>query len=242
MENMRNKTVGEIVKLDFRAAYVFNSYGIDFCCGGKISVAAACAANGCDESKLIGDLESLEYQSGSAAHDFDSWNISFLTDYIINTHHEYVVKAIQQILPLAQKVVEVHGAKHSELKIIQDLFQQLSNELLLHLQKEELVLFPNIKKLSEAKSDEKNVDKPDFGSLKIPISVMETEHETTSIIMKRLSKLSKNYTSPIDACEAFRVFFGKLKEFQDDLHMHIHLENNILFPKVIEMEQASIEI
>lgn len=237
MENLRNKTVGEIVKSDFRAADVFSGYGIDFCCGGKISVADACASNGCDEDKLISELEALQYQTGSAAHDFDSWKIDFLADYIINTHHQYVSKAIPQILPLAQKVAEVHGANHSEVVLINDLFQQLANELNMHMQKEEVVLFPYIKKLVAAENSGGCTDGSCFGSIASPISVMEQEHETAGIILKQLYHLSNDYTAPEDACNTFRVLYGKLKEFEDDLHRHIHLENNILFPKAIELEQ-----
>lgn len=238
MENLRNKSVGEIVKLDFRAADVFSSYGIDFCCGGKISVAEACANAKCDEAIVISSLEALQNQSGSAAHDFDSWNIGFLTDYIINTHHQYVTKAIPQILPLAQKVAEVHGANHSEVILINESFQLLANELTMHMQKEEMVLFPYIKKLVESESAGSCSDGACFGSIASPIAVMEQEHETAGIILKQLFRLSNGYTPPEDACNTFRVLFGKLKEFEDDLHRHIHLENNILFPKATEMEHA----
>lgn len=238
MENLRNKSVGELVKLDFRAADVFSSYGIDFCCGGKISVAEACASSGCDEQKVISDLEALQHQAGSATHDFDSWKIDFLSDYIINTHHQYVTKTIPQILPLAQKVAEVHGAHHSEVVVIYDLFQQLANELLMHMQKEEMVLFPYIKKLVAAESAGSCNDPSCFGTIASPISVMEQEHETAGIILKQLYRLSDGYSAPEDACNTYRVLYGKLKEFEDDLHRHIHLENNILFPKAIELEQA----
>jgi len=238
MENLRNKSVGELVKLDFRAADVFSSYGIDFCCGGKISVAEACASSGCDEQKVIRDLEALQHQSGSAVYDFDSWKIDFLSDYIINTHHQYVTKTIPQILPLAQKVAEVHGAHHSEVVVIYDLFQQLANELLMHMQKEEMVLFPYIKKLVASEAAGSCNDPSCFGTIASPISVMEQEHETAGIILKQLYRLSGGYTAPEDACNTYRVLYGKLKEFEDDLHRHIHLENNILFPKAIEMEQA----
>ena len=136
MENLRNKTVGEIVKDDFRAADIFTNHGIDFCCGGKISVAEACADKGCDESEVIGQLEMLQYQTGTNTHDFDSWKLDFLADYIINTHHQYVTKSIPQIMPLAQKVAEVHGANHPEVIRIHELFQQLANELIMHLQKD----------------------------------------------------------------------------------------------------------
>lgn len=238
MENLRNKTVGEIVKLDFRAADVFSSYGIDFCCGGKVSVADACASSGSNEARVIAELEALQHKAGSAAHDFDSWNIGFLADYIQNTHHQYVTKAIPQILPLAQKVAEVHGAHHPEVIRINELFQDLADELQSHMQKEEHVLFPYIKKLVAAESAGSCNDPSCFGSILAPISVMEQEHENAGVILKQLFNLSDGYTAPEDACNTFRVLYGKLKEFEDDLHRHIHLENNILFPKAIELEQA----
>lgn len=238
MENIRNKSVGEIVKLDFRAADVFSSYGIDFCCGGKISVAEACANAKTDESLVISALENLKNQQGSAVHDFDSWNIGFLADYIQNTHHQYVSKAIPQILPLAQKVADVHGEHHPEVIVVNELFNDLADELLSHMQKEEQILFPYIKKLVADESAGKCSDPSCFGSILAPISVMEQEHENAGVILKQLFNLSDGYTAPEDACNTFRVLYGKLKEFEDDLHRHIHLENNILFPKAIEMEQA----
>jgi len=237
MENIRNTSVGEIVKLDFRAADVFSNYGIDFCCGGKISVAEACANAKAEESIVISALENLKNQSGSAVHDFDSWNIGFLADYIQNTHHQYVKKAIPQILPLVQKVADVHGDHHSEVIRINELFQDLAEELLAHLQKEEMILFPYIKKLVADESVGKCTDPDCFGSIGSPISVMEAEHENAGLILKEMYRISDGYSAPEDACNTFRVLYGKLKEFEDDLHRHIHLENNILFPKAIEKEQ-----
>jgi regulator of cell morphogenesis and NO signaling len=238
MENIRNKSVGEIVKLDFRAADVFSSYGIDFCCGGKISVAEACVNAKTDMSLVISALESMKNLQASAVHDFNSWNIGFLADYIQNTHHQYVSKAIPQILPLAQKVADVHGEHHSEVIMINELFNDLADELLSHMQKEEQILFPYIKQLVVNKSAGNCESDSCFGSVMGPISVMEQEHENAGVILKELFRLSDGYTPPEDACNTFRVLYGKLKEFEDDLHRHIHLENNILFPKAIEMEQS----
>jgi regulator of cell morphogenesis and NO signaling len=238
MENIRNKSVGEIVKLDFRAADVFSNYGIDFCCGGKISVAEACANAKTEELLVISALEKMQNQAGSAVHDFDSWNIGFLADYIQNTHHQYVSKAIPQILPLAQKVADVHGEHHPEVLRINELFNNLADELLSHMQKEEQILFPYIKQLVVSTSTGNCSADSCFGTVAGPISVMEKEHENAGVILKELFRLSDGYTPPVDACNTFRVLYGKLKEFEDDLHRHIHLENNILFPKAIEMEQA----
>jgi len=190
-------------------------------------------------SNIINHLaEEITHQEVLPTPNYSGWNCDYLTDYIVQKHHEYVNQAIPQILPLAKKVVEVHGAKHTELVIIQSLFQQLSNEMLLHMKKEELVLFPYIKKLSRIESDGKAIDKSDFGSIKSPVSVMEIEHETAGIMMTRLSKLSNNYTPPADACNTFQSFFCMLKEFEADLHMHVNLENNILHPKAMALEQA----
>jgi regulator of cell morphogenesis and NO signaling len=171
-------------------------------------------------------------------YDFDSWSLDFLSDYIVNTHHKYVSKAIPQILPLAQKVAEVHGEKHPEVVVINELFNGLADELMSHMQKEEMILFPYIKKLVVEESAGKCDDPACFGSIGSPISVLEAEHENAGVILKELYRLSAGYQVPEDACNTFRVLFGKLKEFEDDLHRHIHLENNILFPKAIEMEQA----
>ncbi len=238
MENLRDKTVGEIVKDDFRAADVFSSYGIDFCCGGKISVAEACLNTKTDEALVITALENLKNQTGSGVYNFDSWNIGFLADYIIHTHHQYVSKAIPQILPLAQKVAEVHGEHHPAVIRINELFNDLAEELLSHMQKEERILFPFIKQLVVNESAGNCTTESCFGTVMGPISVMEQEHENAGVILKEMFRLSDGYTPPEDACNTFRVLFGKLKEFEDDLHRHIHLENNILFPKAIEMEQA----
>ncbi|MFY9152620.1 MAG: iron-sulfur cluster repair di-iron protein [Prolixibacteraceae bacterium] len=238
MENIRNISVGEIVKLDFRAADVFSNFGIDFCCGGKISVSEACVNSNCDEAKVINSLEALKNQTGSHAPDFDSWDIGFLADYIQNTHHQYVSKTIPQILPLAQKVADVHGDHHAEVIRINVLFQDLAEELLQHMKKEEQILFPYIKKLVAEESAGKCSDPGCFGSIGSPISVMEAEHENAGVILKEIFRLSDGYQVPEDACNTFRVLYGKLKEFEDDLHRHIHLENNILFPKAIEMEQV----
>ena len=194
-------------------------------------------------SKIINNLpDEIANQEVLATHNYNDWNCDCLIDHIIQTHHQYVNQTIPEILPLVQKVVEVHGTKHTELAIIQSLFQQISNEMLLHMKKEELVLFPYIKKLILAEANRTGVDEPSFGSVRIPISVVETEHETAGIIQKRLSQLSNNYTPPEDACNTFRVLYDKLKEFEYDLNRHVHLENDILHPKAIALEHELMVI
>ena len=189
-------------------------------------------------NSINSSAEEITNQEVLSTHNYNEWNCDYLSDYIIQTHHQYVKNAILQIKPLTSEVIDLHGTKHSELAIIQSLFKQVSNEMLLHMKKEELVLFPYFKKLNQAKSEETSVDRPGFGSVKIPTKVMETEHETAGIMMQRLSKLSNNFTPPDDASNTFRVLYEKLKEFDDDLHLHVYLENDILHPKAIALEEV----
>lgn len=238
----RTNTVGEIVRLNFKAAEVFNNHGIDFCCGGKVSLADACESGNCDIDLIIHELEALNTGNGNAVHNFDAWGIGFLSDYIKNTHHQYVKTEIPLILPLAKKVAEVHGENHSELIRISELFQDLAEELTSHLNKEEQILFPYVKKMEEEQLAGKCSGPNCFGSIESPISVMEAEHENAGVILKEMFRLSNGYMVPDDACNTFRLLFDKMKAFENDLHQHIHLENNILFPKAIQMEKIYSEV
>jgi len=190
--------------------------------------------------EIIGNtsVEKTSNQERVADHDFEAWNCDFMADYIVRTHHHYEINAIPHIQPLIDRVVEIHGENHSELKLIKDLFRQLSNELLLHMQKEELVLFPFIKKLTEAESGFNPITPPAFGSVKSPISVMNMEHRTSSLMLNKLFRLGNGYQIPDDADETFHELYINLKEFDDDLRRHIHIEDNILFPKTIELEKT----
>jgi regulator of cell morphogenesis and NO signaling len=183
-------------------------------------------------------IENTSNQGRITDHDFEAWNCDFMADYIVQTHHQYEINAIPQIQSLIDRVVEMHGANHSELKLIKDLFGQLSNELLLHMQKEELVLFPFIKKLTEAESSFKPLTPPAFGSVKSPISVMNMEHQTSSLMLNNLKRLGNDYQIPDDADTAFHELYINLKVFDNDLRRHIHIEDNILFPKTIELEKS----
>lgn len=236
MSKIKEKAVGEIVRENFKAADILSEHGIDFCCGGKISLATACEEKGTDVNKVILELAKLEGSGAVGSLDFDNWDLGFLIDFIINTHHKYVSSAIPQIIPLAQKVAEVHGEIHPEVIQIRDLFEGLADELLSHMQKEEQILFPFIKKLLDTTTSQDEIDNFHCATVQGPISVMEAEHDNAGIVLKEISKLSNGYTLPEGACNTFRVLYGKLNEFENDLHRHIHLENNILFPKSLKLE------
>lgn len=231
------ETIGELVAKDYRKAQVLKKYGIDFCCGGKKTVSEVCKKKGIDQTQLEKDLFIAEQQTTNSEHDFQKWDIGFLSDYIINTHHRYVKDNTPFINELAQKVARVHGTNHSELIRVAEIFEQLSRNLMLHMVKEEKILFPSIKELTHYKKVGAIIPADDFGPVSTPIQVMESEHEQVGEDFEQIRALTANYQLPADACRSYTVLFNKLEEYENDLHRHVHLENNILFPRAIEVER-----
>jgi len=231
-------TIGEMVADDFRKAEVFKKFNIDFCCGGKKTVTQACNDKKIDYMEVEMALNKIDSQTSSSQHNFTEWKLDFLIDYILNTHHEYVKNSIPVLLEYTRKVAKVHGAAHPEVISIANSFYEASDELIGHMYKEENILFPYIKELVTLKDKQAISSNCNFGTVQNPINVMEAEHETVGDIFKKIKELSNNYTPPQGACTTYKVAFLKLKEFEDDLHQHIHLENNILFPKSIELERG----
>lgn len=239
MENIDSKTVAEIVTANIKTADVFKKNGIDFCCGGHVSVQEICAKKGVDYALLREEILNLG-DAPKTAHDFNTWELDFLADYIINTHHKYVVEANNIIAQYADKVAKVHGHHYTEVVEINELFKEVAAELTNHMHKEEMILFPHIKEMALAKKQEKKIPTPPFGSIQNPITMMEDEHTGAGDILRKIVELSNNYTPPTGACNTFRALYSKLEEYQNDLFQHIHLENNILFPKAILLEKELI--
>lgn len=235
MENIENKTVAEIVTENIKTADIFKKNGIDFCCGGNIKIQEVCEKKGIDYNTIKDELLNTNHEH-STAHNFNSWELDFLTDYIINTHHKYVIEATNIIIQYSDKVAKVHGHHYSEVVKINELFHAIANELKMHMHKEEMILFPFIKQLAEAKKNKSTLHPPAFGTIRNPINMMEAEHDDAGDMIKQIAKLSNNFTEPEGACNTFRALYAKLEEFQNDLFQHIHLENNILFPKAIALE------
>lgn len=230
-------TVGELVSQDWRKAEVFKKYGIDFCCGGKQSVEEACARKGVDPTQVETELREIESKGITNAQNFNAWELDFLADYIINNHHSYVKEAIPFIDELCHKVSRVHGDYHPELLEIEKHAADVIDELTQHMRKEEMILFPYIKKLVEASRNNTSIQSPPFGTIANPINMMEAEHTSAGSSMESIETLSNHFTPPQEACMSYRVLFAKFQEFLQDLHQHIHLENNILFPKALKLEQ-----
>jgi regulator of cell morphogenesis and NO signaling len=231
---MENKTVAQIVASDMRTAIIFKKYGIDFCCGGGKPVSEACKGAEIEASTIFNEIEMLD--ATKADRDFDTIDLDVLANHILETHHKYVKEATPIIIQFADKVAKVHGDHNPENIEIARLFHEVAIELQQHLMKEEGILFPHIINLAIANRNGEKISVP-FGSVQNPIRMMEHEHDTAGDIFKQIEKLSNNFTPPAHACNTYKALYHHLKEFQDDLHIHIHLENNILFSKAIALEK-----
>jgi regulator of cell morphogenesis and NO signaling len=234
--NMSNQTtieptIGEIVANDFRAASMFKEAGIDFCCGGNKSLSEACKEKGADPSRLTEQLEALTQTPVTGAMNFKEWDLSFLSDYIVNTHHKFVLKNLPELVFYTQKIANVHGDHHPELIEVAALFTRINEELLQHLKNEEEVLFPAIKEA------EKNTSAAIKSTIISEITRMQGEHEFAGGAMDKINVLTNNYLIPLDACNTYHVSLKLLEQFEDDLHIHVHLENNILYPKALKLAQ-----
>ena len=237
MENNLKLTVGEIVSKDFRTASVFAKHGIDFCCGGYQTLEEACKKQSVDVAKLQKELEEVR-QSEEKTTDFNAMALDSLVNYIEETYHTYIREKTPALLQFLKKINEVHGANHPELAEIYNLFSQSAMDLSMHLQKEEQILFPIIRDYVEAEKSGAAAEQGHCGTVKNPISVMMGEHDMEGERFRKISELSKGYTVPADGCNTYRAAYEMLDEFERKLHEHIHLENNILFPKAIELEKS----
>ena len=239
MKITENNTVAEVVTYNIKTADIFKKHGIDFCCGGGISIRKSMRKETIFLSTELEQELSLVNNPVSNAYNYDNWKLDFLVDHIENIHHSYVEENTAIVLQYAAKVAKVHGHHYTEVVEINKLFIEVAQELAAHMKKEELILFPFIKQLVKADKEGVKVNQPHFGTVNNPIAMMEEEHENAGDIFKDIKKLSNNYTPPEGACNTFKALYAKLDEFEQDLHQHIHLENNILFPKAILLEKKS---
>lgn len=234
---METTTVRSMVTKDFRSAAIFEKYSIDFCCHGNVSLDAACNEKGVPIEKVRADLALLLKDTSNNLDSFVSWELDKLADYIVQTHHSYVRSTIPTLLAHTDKIAAVHGERHAELLKIRDIFEGVGEEMAAHLLKEERVLFPFIKALAESARSGLPTQRPPFQTIQNPIRMMEAEHVSAGDGMGNIRVASRQYAVPTDACTTFRITYQELEAFEMDLHKHVHLENNILFPKAIELER-----
>jgi regulator of cell morphogenesis and NO signaling len=236
MEITFQKSVGEVVALDYRAAAVFEKYGIDFCCKGHKSIDEACESRNIMTEEVMRELKKLGVSVDSHFTDYRSWSASLLVDYIEEKHHRYVEQKTPVILRYLEKLCNAHGDRHPELHEVNRLFRESAAEMAQHMKKEELILFPRIRQLVGFSTGGFDQNPLTPGMVQQPIKVMMEEHNAEGDRFKTIDSLTQHYHPPADACNTYKVTFALLQEFENDLHLHIHLENNILFPKAIEME------
>lgn len=231
--------VTDIVTHDYRTADIFRKYNIDFCCGGKWPLDEVCTSRGLNTDAIVEELEKvIHVPSAKTSIDFDEWNIDFLADYILNVHHRYLKKALPSVRELITQFLEGHIKKYPELGELELIIKRLMKEIPPHMLQEEEIIFPYIRQISHAYHNGESYARLLVRTLRKPVEeVMLGEHQSVMKNLQRMRELTNNYTPPANACLTHKVTFSKLKEMDNDLIEHIHLETNILFPKAIAMEK-----
>jgi regulator of cell morphogenesis and NO signaling len=235
-ERLATATIGEIVATDFRAAAVFEQFGIDFCCGGRRPLDDACRTAKADPSDVVRALEALPAVT-DAESDVTQWPLGRLIDHIVSTHHAYVRSSMPVIARYLAKLIDVHGARHPELARVSAYFDHVSTDLGQHLLKEEHVLFPYVRDLAMTAAGGRHFRSP-FGAVENPIRMMEREHREVADDLRIIRELTRGYVAPEDGCATYTVCLAELARFERDLHRHVHLENNVLFPRAIALENG----
>ncbi|MBK7600023.1 MAG: iron-sulfur cluster repair di-iron protein [Acidobacteria bacterium] len=234
-------TVGDLAVVIPGATRVFEKFGIDYCCGGKRTLDEACRSSNLAFDDVLHQLE-LSEQNAVRDQSGPDWSVESLTDfarYIVDKHHVFTRDELDRIEKLLTRVCGVHGARHPELIQAQSLFFKLKSDLIPHMLKEEQVLFPYVERMEEAIANNMPVPQPFFGTVGNPVRMMMMEHDTVGELLRELRKATNDYSIPDDACISYQSLYQAMTEFEADIHQHIHLENNIFFPRALEMESKN---
>lgn len=234
------KTVRELAVEIPNATRVFEEFGIDYCCGGKRSLDEACNAAKLPVDEVIKALSTGAQPSASGHGRLQSGSLAELIDHIVKTHHKFTREETARLNKLLDKVCSVHGQNHPELMAIRETFLGLEQELRVHLMKEENVLFPYIVRMEEARFQNEPALPGPFGTVQNPIRMMMQEHDGAGKALRQIRQASHNFSAPQDACISYQTLYQALAGLEADLHQHIHLENNILFPRAVEMEESAL--
>jgi regulator of cell morphogenesis and NO signaling len=231
------KTVRELVLANPAAARIFEQFGIDYCCGGNKSLVEACAKASVQVEQVISAIE--KPQPIPDARDWQIAPLMELTRYIVEKHHSFTREELKRLKSLLAKVVSAHGIRHPELTRVQSVFRDLDQELTMHMMKEEEILFPYIEKMEAAINTKRSLPPCMFGTVQNPVRMMMMEHDTAGDALREMRAITNSYAVPADGCVSYQELYRALLAFEADLHQHIHLENNILFPRSIQMEGAA---
>ena len=224
------RTIRDVVVEDYRTAAVFQKYDLDFCCGGGVSIERACEKKGIDVSALLSDLKSTLAEPSAGDSRMNAWSAPLLIDYIEENHHAWVRSVVPAVRQHAEKVARVHGPGRPSLVEVNERFQRMADELEAHMQAEEKKLFPLIRRLTVPQDDTAELKE----KVKGIIDKMERDHTEAGDDMREIRRLTDDFTPPSDACMTYKVLFQELKDFETDLHRHVHLENNLLHQKVLK--------
>lgn len=234
------KTVREIAVERPQSIRVFEKFGIDYCCGGAKPLQEACMKHGADTDAVLRAIEELELKAGTGdLHDWTTASLEMLINHILATHHEYVRTEIPRLQKILDKVEAVHGKNHPNVRTAAALFNELAQELGTHMLKEEDVLFPYVVKMEKAVAAGRPAPPAFFGSVRNPTASMVHEHEAAGELLEQIRKACDDFAVPPDVCTTFRAMYQGLEDFERDLHKHVHLENNILFPRALRMEKEN---
>jgi regulator of cell morphogenesis and NO signaling len=233
------QTVREIALENPASIRVFEKFGIDYCCGGRKPLAEACAAKNLPLAEVEAALQAAGAAESTPTEEWTNKPLAVLAAHIVETHHAYVKREVPRLADLAQRVVNRHGDTKPELPQIQSKLAQVSDELTQHMAKEELILFPHIAGLERAIANETPRPNGCFGTIANPIAMMTQEHDAAGALIAEIRALSQDFTPPAGACPTFHAFYSGLQEFEQDLHRHVHLENNILFPRAFALEESA---
>lgn len=238
--DMVELSVADVALAFPQALEILNRYNLDYCCGGKKPFVKVCENAGLNAASIWQEIQlAVANRGGDTRMRFDSWDAPLLIDFIVQHHHQYVRDSIPQIQALLDKVCNAHGEDSPFLLTVRDTFNSLAAELLNHLPKEEEILFPAIRKLAQ-RGNSKSEPAVERSQLKAPILIMEDEHEIAGDLIKSIRSLTSHYTPPVFACPTFKITYVMLNQFDKDLMQHIHLENNILFPKVLAASNFAV--
>jgi regulator of cell morphogenesis and NO signaling len=242
MKDLTTKTIRDIALDSPVTTVIFEEFKIDYCCGGQTLFLDACRDAGADPVEVLQKIDDALTTPLGSDPSVAFETLAELVDQIEEKHHTFTKYEVEHLPPLMEKVAGVHGEDHPELVELLAAFQSLCDDLHPHMQKEEVVLFPYIRQLERSELEDTVAPMPCFGTVQNPVRMMMMEHETAGENLRRMRGLSCDYTVPEGACSSYIALYGRLEALEHDLHQHIHLENNILFPKAIELEQRVFSI